>query len=487
MSGTVGIVGAGPGGIVTAAVFARDGFDVTVYEKFDEVGGTWSSERRYVGLAAQADSGIFEFSDEPNDTPFPDAEDVQSYLREYARKHGVYDDVAFETEVVGLAERERGWAVELSDADTGRTETARHDYVVVCSGLHHVPEVPGVPGRERFEGAVLHTSEVDSHSVLEDRDVVTVGFGKSALDLSVEASQAGASSTLVFRRACWHIPRRLLGGQVPYKYLLFSRLGGSLLPQFPHDEVVRPIDRLPARLKDLLWAAITRDFVYSGGLGDLDELVPSNGLPDDIARSGVYPDEFAGRVADGAITPEKARVERFESDGVVLSTGGKVLADLVVFGTGFRQEYPFLDASPLDLRTDDGLFAAYRSLVPPETDRIGFVGLRQTHNNFLSMEVSAHWLAAYFQGELPSMPTTEEMYADVERRLQWFRETLPRNQGYDFGPYVVHTPEQLLLDMGIGPNQAPNPLVEYLAPVKARWYDDLHEKRVAATRDGASG
>lgn len=483
MTHTVAVVGAGPAGIVTGAVFDADGFDVTVYEKFDEVGGTWSSERRYVGLASQADSGIFEFSGKPNDTPFPDAEQVQRYLREYACERGVYDRIEFETEVVGLRRRDDGWTVDIEGPDGTRT-TTEFDYVVVCSGLHHVPNEPEIPGRDGFEGRVLHTSEVDSHAPLEDEHVVTVGFGKSALDISVEASRVGASSTLVFRRAGWHIPKRLLNGTVPYKYLLFSRFGGSLLPQFPDEDVVRPVDRLPGPVKDLLWTAITKDFVLSSGLGRADEdLIPEHRLPNDIARSGVYPDEFADRVADGAIATEKAGVERFDPDGVVLSTGGKVLADVVVLGTGFRQEFPFTEACPeLDLRTDEGEFGAYRSLVPPETDRIGFVGLRQTHNNFLSMEVSAHWLVAYFRAELPSMPTTERMHAEIEQRLEWFRETLPRNQGYDFGPYVVHTPEQLLVDMGIDPNQAPNPLAEYFSPVKARWYDDLREKRVAATR-----
>jgi len=483
MTERVCVVGAGPGGIVTGAVFDRDGYDVTVYEKFDEVGGTWSSERRYVGLASQADAGLFEFSTKPNDTPFPDAESVQRYLREYADEHGVTDDIEFETEVVGLTSREQGWTVTTSGPDGTETTTA-FDYVVVCSGLHHIPKIPDIPGLDEFEGPVVHSNDVDSHDLLADQRVVTVGFGKSALDISVEASRVGESSTLVFRRAGWHIPKRLLRGTVPYKYLLFSRLGGSLLPQFPDDDVVRLLDRLPSTAKDLLWRAITKDFVLSAGLHRADEaLIPENELPDDIARSGVYPDEFADRVADGDITARKGSVERLDADGVCLTDGTKVLADAVVFGTGFRQEFPFLDTCPdLDLRTDDGAFGAYRSLVPPETDDIGFVGLRQTHNNFLSMEVSAHWLAAYFQDELDPMPTTEEMHADIEDRLAWHSDTLPDNQGYDFGPYVVHTPEQLLVDLGINPEQAPHPLAEYAEPVKARWFDDLHEKRVEATR-----
>ena len=35
----IGIVGAGPGGLVAGVLLAKDGFDVTIYEKEDQVGG----------------------------------------------------------------------------------------------------------------------------------------------------------------------------------------------------------------------------------------------------------------------------------------------------------------------------------------------------------------------------------------------------------------------------------------------------------------
>lgn len=483
MTERVCIVGAGPAGIVTAAVFDRDGFDVTVYEKFDELGGTWSSQRRYVGLAAQADTGLLEFSEQPNDTPFTEAEDVQQYLREYAHEQGVYDRIEFETEIVGLDECEDGWLVETAGEGDGE-ESRRFEYVVVCSGLHHVPKVPEIPGRESFEGTMVHSSEVDSRDLFEGERVVSIGFGKSALDMSVEAAEVGADTTLVFRKANWHLPKRMVLGQVPYRFLTFSRFGGSLLPRYHDEETVRLIDRVPERLKSLLWTGITKDLVRSAGLHRVDEaLIPDTDLPHDIARTGVYPDGFVDAVAEGEITPHEAGVKRFDADGLHLSTGEYVPADVVVFGTGFHQTFPVLsDCDSLSLRNEDGRFAAYRSIVPPETDRIGFVGLRQTFNNFLSMEVSAHWLAAYFQAELEPMPTTAEMHEAIEERLEWQAETMPRTQGYDFGPYVIHTPEELLVDMGIDPNQAPNPLAEYFRAVKSRWYSDLHEQRIAATR-----
>lgn len=38
---TVCVIGAGIAGLVTAKVLSKDGFEVTVYEKEDALGGTW--------------------------------------------------------------------------------------------------------------------------------------------------------------------------------------------------------------------------------------------------------------------------------------------------------------------------------------------------------------------------------------------------------------------------------------------------------------
>ena len=46
----IAIVGAGFAGLVSAKVFKDFGWSVTVFEKDSEVGGVWSSSRRYPGL-----------------------------------------------------------------------------------------------------------------------------------------------------------------------------------------------------------------------------------------------------------------------------------------------------------------------------------------------------------------------------------------------------------------------------------------------------
>lgn len=47
---TIGIIGAGAAGLVTAHTLIRDGFDVQIITRDKSAGGVWAKERVYPGL-----------------------------------------------------------------------------------------------------------------------------------------------------------------------------------------------------------------------------------------------------------------------------------------------------------------------------------------------------------------------------------------------------------------------------------------------------
>ena len=80
---TVAVIGAGIAGLVTAKTLAQDGFDVQVFEKGNDLGGTWALSRTYPGLRTNNTKQTYEFSDHPypDDTELsPRADEVRSYL-----------------------------------------------------------------------------------------------------------------------------------------------------------------------------------------------------------------------------------------------------------------------------------------------------------------------------------------------------------------------------------------------------------------------
>lgn len=466
------VVGAGPGGIVSAKVLLESGFDVAVIDRFQQVGGTWSAEGCYDGLANQASRRLFEFADLPNRLHFARAVDTQRYLEEYARTFGVLDRVRTGTEVVSVRPVEgagrlgaSGWWIDSRPAGekTAQVRRERFDYVVVASGAHHHAHLPELPGREAFPGTVLHSNEVRA-GTFTGRRVVVVGGGKSALDLITRAAREATSATLVQRKVNWMVPERLLLGLVGYKWILFTRFGEALLPRYHDPACVRPIDRIDERAKRALWWVITRDMLFSTGLYRLPKhLRPARQLPFHLAHAGVMPRGYVRAVRRGLITTEVSAVEAYTDKGLRLATGGEVAADVIVFATGHHKVFPFLDPR-VPVHDAAGRLRLYRGIVPPDADRLAFVGFRQVFNNIMGMELTAHWLTRHFRATLRTTPGEQEMREAIDARLAWQEQVLPGSGGYDFGPYDIHCADELLRDMGLPSRRARNLLAEYLLP-----------------------
>ena len=98
----VAVVGAGPGGLVAAKYAIEAGFDVTVFEASDGLGGQWHTTAGHSGvwpgMHTNTSRAMTAFSDfpAPADYPLhPAAEQVDAYLHAYARKFGVIDRIRF--------------------------------------------------------------------------------------------------------------------------------------------------------------------------------------------------------------------------------------------------------------------------------------------------------------------------------------------------------------------------------------------------------
>ncbi|HEX8245340.1 MAG TPA: NAD(P)-binding protein, partial [Longimicrobium sp.] len=154
----IGIVGAGLSGLVTARTFLEEGFDVTVFDTEDEVGGVWARSRRYPGLTTQNPRDTYAFSDFPMPKSYPEwpaGEQVQAYLAAYADRFGVTPRLRLRTRLTDATPRadgHAGWRLRVQDA-SGAAETHEFDWLVVANGVFSQPFIPALPGREAFEAA----------------------------------------------------------------------------------------------------------------------------------------------------------------------------------------------------------------------------------------------------------------------------------------------------------------------------------------------
>src|ERR671922_1693520 len=101
---SIAIVGGGFAGVGAAAMLRRAGYeDVTVFERSERIGGVWH-DNTYPGAACDIASHLYEFTFAPNPRwshrYAPQAE-IQAYLEDVARDHGVLDRIRLRTEGLG--------------------------------------------------------------------------------------------------------------------------------------------------------------------------------------------------------------------------------------------------------------------------------------------------------------------------------------------------------------------------------------------------
>lgn len=203
----VAIVGAGLGGLASAAKLKQAGIDsIVVFERADDLGGVWRANR-YPNVACDTPIDLYAFSYFPGrnwSTNFAPGNEIWDYLREFADQYDVRPSIEFGTEVARAIwdEDHSHWALETKD---GRCFTSR--FLIWAGGLLSRPVVPNVPGKDLFKGEMLHTTEWSDKVRLEGKSVAVVGGGATAIQVTPYAAQHARKAHVFVRTPSYVLPR----------------------------------------------------------------------------------------------------------------------------------------------------------------------------------------------------------------------------------------------------------------------------------------
>ncbi|MDR5655374.1 flavin-containing monooxygenase [Ruixingdingia sedimenti] len=490
----IAIIGAGFAGLTTARHLRDFGHDVTVFEKVHDVGGVWSTTRLYPGVSTQNGKDTYCLSDfpMPKDYPeWPSGWQVQKYIESYADHFGLRPLIRLSTPVTHAAQGADGrWTVTYRP-EGGEERSEVFDFLTICNGIFSAPAVPAFEGAEDFRaagGMICHSSEFLNLDDARGRHVVVIGYGKSSCDVAVGLADAAGSMTVVARELIWKMPKKL-GGVLNYKYLFLTRMGEGLFPYIQLKGVEKFLHGAGRPVRNSMLGSVQGLITRQLGLKKLGAL--PRGSFERIARSTVslVTDGFFDLVRQGRIALKRdTAIARLEvADGrrfAVLTSGDRIPADVVICGTGWRQEVPFLDAEvQARLMDDRGNFRLYRHILPVGVRNLAFNGYNSSFFSPLSAEMGALWVAALIGGAL-RLPPERDQLAATDRRLRWMEERTEGKhaRGTNIIPFSMHQIDELLADMdlSIGPMQR---FMEWQLPVKpgsyARVAKDLHRRMEA--------
>jgi len=396
--GRVCIIGAGSSGIAAAQVLAARGIDFDCFEMGSGVGGNWRYDNdngvssAYRSLHINTSRTAMEYAAHPMPESLPDYPShwqIAAYFDEFVDHFGLRERITFRTEVVKVAAAQGGYDVTLRSRDNVReAETRHYDRVIVANGHHWDPRwpEPGFPGSETFPGEQLHAHYYRTPDVFEGKRVVVLGIGNSATDIAVESSRVAAETHLAMRRGAHILPKYLFG--VPTDHLTDSPLARG------------PFAMQKLGLKAMLRIAVGRMADY--GLPEPDH--------DVLEAHPTVSDDLLTRLGHGDLDI-RPNIDRFEGSKVFFVDGTAVEADVIVYCTGYKVSFPFLDDTVV--RAEDNHIDLYRRVVSPDHPGLYFVGLIQPLGAVMPLaEQQAHWVADLITGEV-TLPTVPEMRAQI--------------------------------------------------------------------------
>lgn len=206
-SPSVGIIGAGPGGLALAILLSKAGFrHFTIFDREDDVGGTWRINT-YPGLACDVKSHLYSYSFDLNPNwsrLWSGQAEILDYFQRCADKYGLRPHLKLRTEI-----RSARW-----DADSQRwcltaTDGEQHHFGVVVSavGLFTRPLFPDLVEEEPFTGTVMHSSRWDHTVPLDGARVAVLGTGSTASQLLPELAKVADTVYSVQRSPTWILPK----------------------------------------------------------------------------------------------------------------------------------------------------------------------------------------------------------------------------------------------------------------------------------------
>lgn len=201
------VIGAGPGGIVSAHRFREAGYtDVTVLERDGDVGGTWQRSR-YPGLACDVMIHAYQFSFRLNPNwarSYATQPEILAYLR----------DTVDELDLWPMIRLNTGAASATWNDDTGEWtvttttgETLICDVLVSGQGMFGEVKLPEIEGRDSFEGLAVHTGAWPHDLDLTGRRVAVIGSAASAVQALPEIAAVAARVDSYQRSPQWVLPK----------------------------------------------------------------------------------------------------------------------------------------------------------------------------------------------------------------------------------------------------------------------------------------
>jgi cation diffusion facilitator CzcD-associated flavoprotein CzcO len=337
------IIGAGISGIGLAYWLQKKcpGKTFAVLEAKETLGGTWSLFQ-YPGVRSDSDMFTFGYRFKPwtNPQSISSGKDILQYLQDTVRENGLGDYIRYRHRLSAAdwSETSRTWTLQVDTPEGGVAMSCR--FLNICTGYYNHQEAhrPTFKGEAHFKGPIITPQFWPQELDYQGRRIVVVGSGATAITLVPSLVKGGAGRVTMLQRSPTYVMKltnsnALFVGlkqilPVNWAYRL-TRWGYILLQMvsFRFSKI------FPKAMKALIMRLAASQL--PDGFPVAKHFNPTYNPWDE--RLCVAPDgDLFEVIKTGKATVVTDTISHFTDQGIALTSGDFLPADLIVLATGLK-------------------------------------------------------------------------------------------------------------------------------------------------------
>ncbi len=393
------IIGAGSSGIVAAKTLKQHQIDFDCYEAGSKIGGNWRYQNdnkmssAYRSLHINTSRKMMEYSDFPMPAHyphFPHHSQIIDYFDDYVAHFDIVKNIIFNTKIIDVSftKNRKKYLVK-----TDKNETKEYDGVIVANGHHWNPRLPEPMFEGEFEGETLHSHYYRTPEIFENKNVLVVGIGNSAVDIACEAARLHTGKVFISTRSgAYILPNYILGKP-------FDELSKSI----PH---TLPLWTKRFLLNTSLWLARGKQADYG---------VPKPKRPI-LSEHPTNSQDLLNLTGRGKVTI-KPNIQKLAGKEVIFEDNTKEKIDIIIWSTGYKMTFPFFqnDFFPAQEVENSNDLQLYKRVIHPDYKNLFFLGLIQPLGAIMPLaEIQSKWIAQLLT-QKTALPSDEFMWLDIEK------------------------------------------------------------------------
>ncbi len=386
----VTIIGAGFSGISAGIQLDRLGIKYRIIDRLSGIGGTWETND-YPEARVDISNFLYQYKFVKNykwKSYFAPRDELKEYIDFVVDKFDVRKNISLNTslEEARWDEDEKKWILKVVGPQ-GNAETIKSNVVFSASGLFNKPNIPDIPGIEKFKGSMFHTTQWDHSQDYTGKRVALIGTGSTGAQLAPQIASKASQFTIFQRTPNWVMPihgyhdtvseeKHWLLDNMPgyWNWFIYSNYIGSM--QVQNVQTIDPewvANGGRVNAKNTAMAETLKKYIRSQ-VGDRDDLYEKL-VPDypPMGRRLVIDNGWYKTLTRDNVDLVTEGIQEITETGIITTTGEELDLDMIILGAGFKVSeylwpvnYVGRDNTTLeDLWSEDGA-RAYLSISMPK-------------------------------------------------------------------------------------------------------------------------